>query len=380
MRSLFYLKMAKDYYEILGVSKSANQDEIKSSYKKLAIKHHPDRNQGDKKSEEKFKEINEAYDTLKDENKRAQYDRFGTSGNQGGFGGGGGFGGFDFSDMSSVFSEMEGMFGFGGGRSQKRQAQKQPGSDLRYTLQISLKDAYDGIVKNIKFRTFVSCGTCKGSGSKSGKSSTCGTCKGSGTMRMQEGWFIVETTCNTCGGGGQSISDPCGTCNSTGRVEGDVSIDVTIPKGVSHGQKIILNGKGEAGFRGGSNGNLHVIFSINEHEFFKRDGHDLHCSVDVKFTLAMLGGEVEIPTISGKNVVLDIPQNTQYGSIIKVKGDGMPKGNSGFGDLYVEIKTEFPSKLTSKQKDLLLEFDKTISEDDTPISTKFMRMIKNMMK
>ncbi len=349
----------RDYYEVLGVSKSASDSEIKKSYRKLAMKYHPDRNPDDKEAITKFKEATEAYENLKDPQKRAAYDQYGHSGPSmggGGFGGhGGGFEGFDFNDIFSNFGDI---FGDGGG-SKKRSA-TQRGSDVRYNVEITLKEAFEGVTKNISFKVGAKCDGCDGSGSKDkDKFSNCQTCQGAGKVRMQQGFFIVERTCGSCAGTGQIIKNPCPKCSGEGRVDKSKKLAVKIPAGVDEGNRIRVAGEGEAGQRGGSAGDLYVFVLVKKHEFFSRDGNDIYCEVPLRFTTAALGGSVEVPIIDGSKAQLKIPEGTQSAQQFRLKSKGMSILNSGSrrGDMYIKVAIETPVKLTKEEKDLLKKLD-----------------------
>lgn len=377
-----------DYYDLLGVSKSASQDEIKKAFRKKAMQHHPDRNKGDKSAEHKFKEINEAYEVLKDSNKKAQYDRFGHNAGPSGFGGGGGHGGqgFDFNDFgnfSDVFNDMFGDFtGGGGGRKAQPKSMAEAGSDLRYDVEISLHDAYAGVKKEVSFKTLSHCDDCDGKGAKDPKDvETCGTCKGSGRMRMQQGFFMIERTCSACHGHGKTIKNPCKTCHGQGRVNKSKKLAVQIPKGVEDGMKVRISGEGEAGQRGGKAGDLYVFVHVKKHGFFHRDGADLHCTVPLKVTTAMLGGEIELPTMDGKSVKVSIPESTQSGTQLRVRGKGMPGVRSThMGDIIITLKVETPKNLSKEQKDLLHKLDGTMDGKCTPDSDGFVKNIKKFFK
>lgn len=350
--------MAKrDYYEILGVEKGVDAAELKKAYRRVAMKFHPDRNPDDPSAEEKFKEANEAYEVLSDENKRAAYDRFGHAGvdGQSGMGGGGGFGGGSFSDIfGDVFGDI-----FGGGRGGRGGPAR--GSDLRYNLELNLEDAVKGTSVQIKVPTLVSCKTCDGSGAKAGsKPVTCTTCGGHGQVRMQQGFFSVQQTCPSCRGRGTIIADPCRSCNGQGRVEETKTLQVKVPAGVDTGDRIRLSGEGEAGDAGGPPGDLYVQVHVREHAIFKRDGADLYCEVPIDFVDAALGGELEVPTLDGR-VKLKVPAETQTGKLFKLRGKGVtPVRGGGVGDLLCRVVVETPVNLTGKQKELLREFQNTM--------------------
>jgi len=370
----------RDYYEVLGVAKSASQDEIKKSYRKLAMKYHPDRNPGDKEAEAKFKEATEAYEVLKDEQKRASYDQYGHGAfSQGGGGGhGGGFDGFDFNDIFSNFSDI---FGDIGGRQSRSRSSATRGSDIRYNLEISLSEAFGGINEKISFTIPSKCDSCNGTGSKNGaKPTQCKSCNGRGKIRAQQGFFIVEKTCTTCHGMGEVISDPCNSCKGEGRVNKKRTLSVKIPAGVEDGSRIRLANEGEAGQRGGPNGDLYVYISIRKHEFFVRKGDDIHFEIPIKFTTAALGGSIEIPTIDGTKAKLQIPEGSQNNDQFRLKSKGMSVMNSGGrrGDMYVKINIEIPIKLSSEEKDLIKKLDEIMqNKESNPKSSSFFGKISD---
>jgi molecular chaperone DnaJ len=354
----------KDYYEVLGVSKNATADELKKAYRKLAMKYHPDRNQSNKEAEVKFKEVSEAYDVLRDDQKRAAYDQYGHQAFEGGMGGnrGGssGFGGF--SDFSDIFEEVFGR-GFGGGFEGARRgggaySQGQPGADLRYDVTITLEQAHQGLSQNISLRKSDRCGDCQGSGAAKGtKSTTCDACHGSGTMRFQQGFFTLERTCTKCNGAGQMIKDPCKPCGGTGRVQKMKTISITIPAGVEDGTRLRVANEGEAGLRGGVSGDLYVFISVRPHDLFIRQGDDIHCQVPVPMTTAVLGGEIEIPTIDGTRANVTVPAGTQPGEKFRLKGKGMTvMRTTRRGDMIVHIMVEIPVNLNKDQKKLMDDF------------------------
>ncbi len=359
--------MAKrDYYEILGVSRTCTERELKVAFRKLAKQYHPDANPDDPDAEEKFKEINEAYEVLRDPQKRAAYDRYGHAafGNgAGGPGGGpGGFGPGDFGPdfartMSDIFEEMFGDFMGGGGRGPGGRRSSR-GADLRTQLEISLEEAFSGKTVEITLTRAVACEACGGSGaSAEARAQTCPTCGGVGAVRATSGFFTVERTCPTCHGEGSLLSDPCGQCGGAGRVEKEQTLQVKIPAGVEDGTRIRLSGEGEAGLRGGPAGDLYIFLHIRPHEFFQRDGADLFCRVPISMVTAALGGEIEVPTIEGKKARLSVPEGTQTGRQFRLKGLGMPVVNSDRrGDMYVQVTVETPVNLTARQKELLREF------------------------
>jgi molecular chaperone DnaJ len=381
--------MAKrDYYEVLGVARNASDDDLKKAFRKLAMQYHPDKNPGDKAAEQKVKEINEAYDTLKDEQKRAAYDRFGHAAfEQGGFGGARGAGpgaGFDFtaSGFADIFEDLFG--GFGGAR-QGRSAQSNAatqGSDLRYNLSITLEEAYRGKQETIRVTTSVTCDACSGSGAEKGsKPVTCPTCHGHGSVRAQQGFFTIERTCHACGGTGQIIKDPCRKCAGSGRVRREKTLSVAIPAGVEEGTRIRLAGEGEAGARGGPAGDLYIFLTIKPHPIFRRDGGNILCRVPIKFTTAALGGAIEVPTIDGTQVKVTIPEGTQSGHQFRLKGKGMTVMRApGRGDMFIQVSVETPVKLTKRQKELLSEFDRAGSGRESPEADSFLGKIKEAWK
>jgi molecular chaperone DnaJ len=373
--------MAKsDFYQTLGVAKSASDDELKKAYRKLAMQHHPDKNPGDKKAEEKFKEISHAYDVLQDPQKRAAYDRYGhdafTQGGMGGAGGGhAGAGGFDFSGgFADIFEDL---FGMGGGRSGGGNTGPARGSDLRYNLNITLEEAFKGKQETIKVTTAVACETCAGTGAEKGsKPVTCTTCNGSGRIRATQGFFTVERTCATCGGNGKMIKNPCKPCAGSGRVRKEKTLSVSIPAGVEEGTRIRLSNEGEIGPRGGTAGDLYIFLSVKPHKLFERNGADIHCSVPIKMTDAALGGNIEIPTIDGAHVKVTIPEGTQHGHQMRLRGKGMTiLRSSARGDMYIHTLVETPVKLSKKQRELLKEFEKA-GEHTSPESESFFAKIK----
>jgi len=357
--------MAKDFYEILGVSKTASADDLKKAYRKLAMQYHPDKNPGDKKAEEKFKELSHAYDILSDEQKRAAYDRYGhdafTQSGMGGASGGGGASGFDFS--SSGFADIfEDLFGnLSGGARRQQQNGPARGSDLRYNLQISLEEAFKGRQQNIQITTSVACEPCQGSGGEKGsKPTTCTTCNGAGRIRASQGFFTVERACASCQGMGKVIKDPCRRCAGSGRVRKEKTLAVNIPAGVEEGTRIRLTNEGEVGARGGPAGDLYIFIAITEHALFKRDGADIHCSIPIPMTTAALGGTIEAPTIDGTRLKVSIPEGTQSASQMRLRGRGMSVLRSGHrGDMYIHTQVETPVKMNKKQKELLGEFAKS---------------------
>ena len=359
--------MAKrDFYEILGLQKGADEKALKTAYRNHAKKFHPDANPGDKAAEAKFKEISEAYDVLKDPQKKAAYDRFGHQafeGNQGGGRpGGAGFGPEFNSSMSDIFEDLFGDFMGGQGQRGTRQrggSGAARGDDLRYNMEISLTEAFIGKSAQIRVPTSVGCETCKGSGAKPGTApKTCTTCKGAGAVRSQSGFFTVERACPTCQGRGQVISDPCVVCSGQGRVTKERNLSVNIPPGVEDGTRIRLANEGEAGVRGGPTGDLYIFLTVRPHEFFQRDGADLFCKVPISMTVATLGGEIEVPTIDGKKARVTIQEGAQTGKQFRLKAKGMPVLRSQqSGDMYIQVTVETPVNLSRRQKEILKEFD-----------------------
>ncbi len=375
--------MAQDYYSILGVARGAGADELKKAYRKLAMQYHPDRNPNDASAEKKFKEINEAYDILKDEQKRAAYDRYGHEAFQtGGMGNAGGGGGFDFSsNFSDIFDDLFGNFtnrGGGAGAQQRGPSGAARGADLRYNLDVSLDDAFKGKQQTIKVTTSVACESCDGAGAAKGTApETCPSCAGQGKIRAQQGFFTIERTCHTCQGTGKIIKNPCKACAGTGKTRKERSLSVNIPAGVEEGTRIRLAGEGEAGFRGGPNGDLYIFLSVKPHPLFKREGANIFCRVPLKFTTAALGGTIEVPTIEGGRVKVNIPAGTQAGHQFRLKGKGMSVlRSSARGDMYIEVQVETPVKLNKKQKELLEEFDKGVTRDSSPESEGFFTRVK----
>jgi molecular chaperone DnaJ len=374
--------MAKrDYYDVLGLKKGASSEEIKKAYRQKAKELHPDRNQDNPDAESKFKEANEAYEVLKDADKKAAYDRFGHAAFEGGMGGGGprggAYAGGDFaSAFSDVFDDLFGDFMSRGGGAGRQRAMR--GSDLRYNLRISLEEAYKGLQKTIKVPTSVTCEVCNGLGSEAGaEPQTCPTCSGMGKVRAQQGFFTVERTCPTCGGLGQIIKNPCKSCAGAGRVQKDRSLSVNIPQGVETGTRIRLAGEGEAGLRGGPTGDLYIFIEVADHPIFQRDGSNLFCRVPVSMTEAALGGDIEVPTIDGGRSRVKVPEGSQSGKQMRLRGKGMPVLRGGvWGDMFIELAVETPVNLTARQKELLREFDR-LSEENNPESKNFFSKVKS---
>ena len=346
----------RDYYEILEVSRTSTDQEIKSSYRKLALKYHPDRNQGDKRAEEQFKEAAEAYAILSDGDKRARYDRFGHAG----VGGAQGFDPSQFTGFEDIFSGLGDIFGFGGGA---RRAGPQRGADLRYDLEIKFEQSAKGVETSIQIPRHEACETCKGNGAAPGTvPTTCPQCRGSGQLRYQQGFFTVARTCGQCRGAGKVISKPCQTCRGNGTIEQMRKLTVKIPPGIATGQRLRLTGEGEGGTLGGPPGDLYVVIFVREHEFFQRDGNDLHCAVPLPFTTLALGGEIKVPGIEAEQTV-KIPESTQTGTTFRLRGKGMPDvSGRGHGDLLVTVQAVTPKKLNKEQKKLLEQLAATLPE------------------
>jgi molecular chaperone DnaJ len=364
------------YYETLSVDRSANDGAIKSAFRKRAMQFHPDRNPGDKDAERRFKELNEAYEVLKDPDKRAAYDRFGHAAFEHGMGGPAGFG----ADFGTTFSDLfEGIFGMAAARS--RGTGRERGADLRYNMEITLQEAYAGKNAQIRIPTSVTCEACSGSGAKAGtKPKTCAMCGGHGRVRHAQGFFTLERTCPNCHGRGQSIDTPCTSCAGSGRVTRERTLSVNIPAGVEDGTRIRLAGEGEAGVRGGPPGDLYIFLSIGAHAFFQREAADLHCRVPVSMVTAALGGEFEVPTIDGGKTKVKVPEGTQSGRRFRLAGKGMPVLRARqCGDMYVQVVVETPQKLTKKQRDLLAEFDRLSSTETHPESTGFLGKVKEFL-
>src|SRR5271169_256156 len=370
----------RDYYEVLGVSRTCSDAELKVAFRKLAMQHHPDRNPGDADCEHKFKELNEAYDVLKDGDKRAAYDRFGHAAfEHGGMGGAAhGFG----ADFAHTFSDIfEDLFGMGGGRRGGRGQGRERGSDLRYNMEITLEEAFAGKTAQVRIPTSVTCEVCSGTGAKAGtKPKQCATCGGAGKIRHAQGFFTLERTCPACQGRGQVIDDPCSVCAGAGRVTRERTLSVNIPAGVEDGTRIRLAGEGEAGVRGGPPGDLYIFLSIGSHPFFQREGADLHCRVPVSLVTATLGGEFEVPTIDGGKTRVKVPEGMQTGRRFRLTGKGMPvlRGRQS-GDMYVQVVVETPQKLTKKQRELLAEFDRLSSTETQPESSGFLGKVKEFL-
>jgi molecular chaperone DnaJ len=372
--------MAQDYYEMLGVGRSASADDIKKAFRKLAMQHHPDRNDGNKDAEKKFKELNHAYDILKDPDKRAAYDRYGAAAFEGGNGPGGpgGFNaqGFDFGSVfGDIFDEM-----FNGGRGGARPGGRADmrGQDLRFNLEISLEQAYGGTEATVRVPSSVSCEACHGSGAEPGsKPQQCPTCHGRGRVRAQQGFFTVERACPACHGAGQVIDKPCKVCVGQGRVRREKTLKVSIPAGVEDGTRIRLGGEGEAGTRGGPAGDLYVFLTVRRHTLFEREGPDVHCRVPISMVQATLGGSIEVPTLDGKAARINVPAGAQSGHQFRLRAKGMPiMRSTQRGDMYIEVTVETPTNLTAKQKELLKEFEK--AGKTSPEAEGFFTKVKEM--
>ena len=367
------------YYEVLGVARTASDADMKAAFRKLAMQHHPDRNPGDNECEHRFKEINEAYDVLKDGDKRAAYDRFGHAAFEHGTGGNSGQGFGD--DFASAFSNIfDDLFGMGGGR-RGRGGGRERGADLRFNMEITLDEAFNGKTAEVRLPTSVTCEVCSGSGAKSGtKPKTCGTCAGHGKVRQTQGFFTLERTCPTCHGRGQVIDNPCASCSGSGRVTRERTLSVNIPAGVEDGTRIRLAGEGEAGVRGGPAGDLYIFLSIAAHPFFQREGADLHCRVPISMVVAALGGDIEVPTIDTSNSRVKVPEGTQSGRRFRLQGKGMPVlRTKQTGDMYVQVLGETPQKLTKRQRELLNEFERLSSQETHPESAGFFGKVKEFL-
>jgi len=363
----------RDYYDVLNCQKGAAITEIKASYRKLAMEFHPDKNPGDHTAEVKFKEINEAYDVLKDDQKRAAYDRFGHAAfeHNGGRGNGNPF------DFASSFTDIfDDLFGDFTGKQRRRQNR---GGDLRYNLEITLEEAFKGRATQIKVPTAIACETCEGTGSEAGsKPEQCPTCSGIGKVRAQQGFFTIERTCPQCRGNGRIVRNPCKTCKGSGHVQKERTLSVDVPPGVEEGTRIRLSGEGQAGMNGGPAGDLYIFISVAAHPIFQRDGHDLHCRAPISFVKAALGGAIEVPTLDGGRAKITIPDGTQSGHQFRLRAKGMPvlRGGGMAGDLYVEVAVETPSKLSKKQKELLKAFESESAAGTNPESEGFMAKLR----
>ena len=373
--------MAKaDFYETLGVSRTATEAELKAAFRKLAMQFHPDKNPGDQTAEVRFKEINEAYQCLSDGQKRAAYDRFGHAAFENGGAGGGGMGDGFGSSMSDIFDDLFGDMMGGGGR-RGRANGRERGNDLRYNLEITLEDAFNGKTATIKVPSLMTCEACTGAGAKPGsKPKACTTCGGAGRVRAQQGFFAIERTCPTCQGRGEMIDNPCDACRGAGRVTRERSLSVNIPPGVEDGTRIRLAGEGESGLRGGPAGDLYIFLSMKAHPFFQRDGADLFCRVPISMVQAALGGEFTVHTVNGSEAKVKIPEGTQSGKQFKLKSKGMPVLRTrDFGDLYIQANVETPQNLTKRQRELLSEFETESSNTTHPESSGFFAKMKEFL-
>ena len=364
-----------DYYEVLGVSRDVSEAELKTAYRKMALKYHPDRNPGDAKAEEHFKEASEAYGVLSDADKRAAYDRYGHASTSSGFGGGGPFA--EATDIGDIFGDLFGeMFGGGG---QRRGSRVQRGEDLRFDVTIEFEEAVFGKETEVKVRRRESCATCRGVGTTSGRGpSVCATCQGRGQVRYQQGFFSVARVCSTCGGSGTVITDPCSTCRGETRVVREFKMNVRVPAGVEDGTRIRYSGEGEAGRFGGPRGDLYVVLTVKPHDFFERDGHDLHCVIPISFPQAALGAEIDIPGLDGE-VMVRIPEGTQSGKEFRVRGKGVPHLNeSGRGDMVVQVLIQTPKKLTRTQRELVRQLQESLAVENKPASRNMISKMKDL--
>ena len=369
--------MKRCYYETLSVERTATEIDIKTAFRKQAMQCHPDRNPGDTDAEHRFKEVNEAYEVLKDPDKRAAYDRFGHAAFEHGMGNGAGFGAEFGTTFSDLFEGIFGMSGAGRGRGSGRER----GADLRYNMEITLQEAFVGKNAQIRIPTSVTCEACSGSGAKAGtKPKACAMCGGQGRVRHAQGFFTLERTCPNCHGRGQSIDSPCASCAGSGRVTRERTLSVNIPPGVEDGTRIRLAGEGEAGVRGGPAGDLYIFLSMAVHPFFQREGADLHCRVPVSMVTAAMGGDIEVPTIDGAKSKVKIPEGTQSGRRFRLQSKGMPiLRQRQHGDMYVQVVVETPQKLTKKQRELLVEFDRLSSTETQPESSGFLGKVKEFL-
>lgn len=377
----------RDYYDVLGVERGASETELKKAYRKLAMECHPDRHPDDPAAEERFKQVSEAYSVLSDAEKRARYDRFGHAG----LGGPGGGPGADFGDLGNfgdLFNDLFGdIFGGGGGRGGSRRGRGQRGADLRYNLEITLDDVVNGCEPRLKIPRMNRCSTCSGSGAAEGaKPSRCGRCEGTGQLVFQQGFFRVNRPCDACGGAGEVITNPCPTCRGAGRVEGQQTIQVKVPPGIEEGARLRVTGEGEAGIAGGPPGDLYVVMVLREHPLFRREGTDLHLEVPIPFVQAALGGEIDVPTLDGR-VKLSIPEGTQSGRVLRLRGKGLPPLQPRLdpeqlkkmrGDLYVKVFVEVPTKLNSRQRELLEEFAAQSGHEVSPTTRGFVEKLRDL--
>jgi molecular chaperone DnaJ len=381
--------MAKrDYYETLGVPRTATEQDLKSAFRRLAKECHPDRNPGDKAAEQNFKDLNEAYEALKDPQKRAAYDKFGHAAFDQSMGRhpGGGFGPDFASSMSDIFEDLFGEFmggrRGGGGAGPRNRNSRERGADLRYNMEITLEEAYGGKAAEVRVPTSVACETCTGTGAKPGtKPTQCPTCGGMGKVRASQGFFTIERTCPTCAGRGEVIDDPCSACSGAGRQMRERTLQINIPAGVEDGTKVRLVGDGEAGLRGGPPGDLYIFLSLKPHSFFQRDGADIFCKVPIAMTTAALGGQIEVPTLDGTASRVKIPEGTASGKQFRLKGKGMPVLRSKVvGDLFIQVDVETPKNLTRRQRELLEEFEKASTKDNSPTSGGFFDKLKGLFR
>ena len=372
----------RDYYDILGLSRGASEQDIKSAFRRLAKDCHPDRNAGDKGAETKFKELNEAYEALRDPQKRAAYDQFGHAAFDGHGGRGAhGFGPDFASSMSDIFDDLFGEF-MGGRRGRGQRTGRERGADLRYNMEIALPEAFAGKTAQIRVPTSVTCEACTGSGAKAGtQPSTCPTCSGAGKVRASQGFFTIERTCPSCQGRGEIINDPCGSCSGSGRVMRERTLSVNIPAGVEDGTRIRLAGEGEAGMRGGPAGDLYIFLSIKPHEFFQRDGADIFCRVPISMTTAALSGHIDVPTVDGGKTRVKVPEGTETGKQFRLKGKGMPVLRSKVtGDMYIQVEVETPKNLTARQRELLESFERESHGETSPHSAGFFTRVKEFFE
>ena len=372
----------RDYYDILGLSRGASEQDIKSAFRRLAKDCHPDRNAGDKGAETKFKELNEAYEALRDPQKRAAYDQFGHAAFDGHGGRGAhGFGPDFASSMSDIFDDLFGEF-MGGRRGRGQRTGRERGADLRYNMEITLPEAFAGKTAQIRVPTSVTCEACTGSGAKAGtQPSTCPTCSGAGKVRASQGFFTIERTCPSCQGRGEIINDPCGSCSGSGRVMRERTLSVNIPAGVEDGTRIRLAGEGEAGMRGGPAGDLYIFLSIKPHEFFQRDGADIFCRVPISMTTAALSGHIDVPTVDGGKTRVKVPEGTETGKQFRLKGKGMPVLRSKVtGDMYIQVEVETPKNLTARQRELLESFERESHGETSPHSAGFFTRVKEFFE
>ncbi len=368
--------MKADFYETLGVSKGADEKELKSAFRKLAMQFHPDKNPGDKACEHRFKEINEAYECLKDPQKRAAYDRFGHAAFENGGAGGAGFAAGGFSDI------FEDIFGDMMGRRQRTSNGRERGADLRYNMEITLEEAFAGKTAQIRVPSSIICDECSGSGAKPGTQPvTCSMCGGAGRVRAAQGFFSIERTCPQCQGRGTTIKDPCPKCHGQGRVTEERSLSVNIPAGIEDGTRIRLAGEGEAGTRGGPTGDLYIFLAVKPHEFFGRDGADLYCKVPISMTTAALGGSFEVASLDGTRTKVKVPEGTQHGKQFRLRNKGMPVlRQTAVGDLHIQTVVETPQNLSKRQRELLEEFEQLSSKDNSPQSSGFFSRMKDFFE